>query len=108
MISDTTLHVGMLCYPRRTQLDMTGPYEVLARLPDTKVHILWKETAPVKTETGFCIVLDLELRSANGNRGNTEGVRISIQSEERFPGGICNEVKERPQKNEEVGLPIGR
>lgn len=61
MTFDTTLHVGMVCYPRLTQLDMTGPYEVLARMPDAKVHILWKDTAPVKTETGFCIVPDLKL-----------------------------------------------
>ena len=29
--------IGMLIFPRLTQLDMTGPYEVLARLPDTTV-----------------------------------------------------------------------
>ena len=29
--------IGMLIFPRLTQLDMTGPYEVLARLPNTKV-----------------------------------------------------------------------
>ena len=30
----------MLIFPRLTQLDMTGPYEVLARLPNTKVHLV--------------------------------------------------------------------
>lgn len=58
------LEVGMLCYPRLTQLDMTGPYEVLSRMSDTQVHILWKDTAPVKTEGGFCIVPNLKLRDA--------------------------------------------
>ena len=28
----------MLLFPRMTQLDLTGPYEVLARLPNTKVE----------------------------------------------------------------------
>ena len=32
--------IGMLIFPRLTQLDMTGPYEVLARLPNTKVHLV--------------------------------------------------------------------
>lgn len=55
------LQVGMLCYPRLTQLDLTGPYEVLSRMPDAQVHILWKDRVPVKTERGFCIMPDLKL-----------------------------------------------
>ena len=35
-----TRRIGMLIFPRLTQLDMTGPYEVLARLPDTKVDLV--------------------------------------------------------------------
>ena len=33
--------IGMLIFPRLTQLDMTGPYEVLARLPNTR-SIWWR------------------------------------------------------------------
>jgi cyclohexyl-isocyanide hydratase len=61
LMAKNPLQVGMLCYPRFTQLDLTGPYEVLSRMPDTQVHILWKDTAPVKTEGGFCIVPNLKL-----------------------------------------------
>ncbi len=61
-----SLHIGMLCYPRLTQLDLTGPYEVLSRMPDPQIHILWKETAPVKTEHGFCLVPDLRMRDSPG------------------------------------------
>jgi cyclohexyl-isocyanide hydratase len=64
MMNKGLLQVGMLCYPRITQLDLTGPFEVLARMPDTKVHILWKDTSPVKDERGFVIVPDLTLRDA--------------------------------------------
>ena len=60
-MGERPLQVGMLCYPRLTQLDLTGPYEVLSRMPDAEVHILWKDTAPVKTERGFCIVPTLSL-----------------------------------------------
>ncbi|HEX8030691.1 MAG TPA: SsrA-binding protein SmpB, partial [Vicinamibacterales bacterium] len=38
------------------QLDMTGPYEVLARLPNTKVHLISHTMAPVKTDRGMEIV----------------------------------------------------
>jgi cyclohexyl-isocyanide hydratase len=48
--------VGMLIFPRLTQLDMTGPYEVLARLPDTAVHLVAHSMAPVKTDRGMEIV----------------------------------------------------
>jgi cyclohexyl-isocyanide hydratase len=48
--------IGMLVFPRLTQLDMTGPYEVLARLPNTKVHLVAHTMAPVKTDRGMEIV----------------------------------------------------
>ena len=48
--------IGMLIFPGLTQLDMTGPYEVLARLPDTKVHLVAHAMAPVKTDRGMEIV----------------------------------------------------
>jgi cyclohexyl-isocyanide hydratase len=46
----------MLIFPRLTQLDMTGPYEVLARLPDTKVELVAATLAPVTTDRGMQIV----------------------------------------------------
>jgi len=48
--------IGMLIFPRLTQLDMTGPYEVLARLPNTKVHLVAHTLDPVKTDRGMMIV----------------------------------------------------
>jgi cyclohexyl-isocyanide hydratase len=48
--------IGMLVFPRLTQLDMTGPYEVLARLPNTKVLLVAHTMAPVKTDRGMEIV----------------------------------------------------
>lgn|SRR5262249_3433128 len=64
MKDERPLQVGMLCYPRLTQLDLTGPCEVLSRMPNTEVHILWKNNAPVKTESGFCIVPNLTLHES--------------------------------------------
>jgi cyclohexyl-isocyanide hydratase len=48
--------IGMLVFPRLTQLDMTGPYEVLARLPNTRVLLVAHTIAPVKTDRGMEIV----------------------------------------------------
>jgi cyclohexyl-isocyanide hydratase len=47
---------GMLIFPQLTQLDMTGPYEVLARLPNTKVLLVAHTMAPVTTDRGMQIV----------------------------------------------------
>jgi cyclohexyl-isocyanide hydratase len=51
-----TRRIGMLIFPRLTQLDMTGPYEVLARLPDTKVDLVARTLEPVTTDRGMQIV----------------------------------------------------
>ena len=48
--------IGMLLFPRLTQLDLTGPYEVLARLPNTTVHLVAQGLDPVKTDRGLMIV----------------------------------------------------
>ena len=54
MASERT--VGMLLFPRLTQLDLTGPYEVLARLPNTKVLLVAHSLAPVETDRGLTIL----------------------------------------------------
>ncbi len=53
--------IGMLIFPRITQLDMTGPYEVLARVPNTKVHLVAHSMAPVTTDRGMQIVPTITL-----------------------------------------------
>ncbi|RLM48964.1 DJ-1/PfpI family protein, partial [Halobellus sp. Atlit-31R] len=40
-------HIGMLLFPQVTQLDLTGPAQFLSRVPGARVHLLWKEAAPV-------------------------------------------------------------
>jgi cyclohexyl-isocyanide hydratase len=51
-----TLQIGMLLYPGLTQLDLTGPFEVLHRIPDVKVHLVWKDTQPVRADSGLSLV----------------------------------------------------
>jgi cyclohexyl-isocyanide hydratase len=48
--------IGLLLFPAMTQLDFTGPYEVLARLPDTVVHVVAKTREPVRTDRGLVLL----------------------------------------------------
>jgi cyclohexyl-isocyanide hydratase len=51
-----TTHIGMLLYPGLTQLDLTGPFEVLHRVPGARVHLVWKDTRPVVADSGLGLV----------------------------------------------------
>ena len=51
-----TRRIGMLIFPRLTQLDMTGPYEVLVRLRNTTVDLVSRTRGPVTTDRGMQIV----------------------------------------------------
>ncbi|MGE9553545.1 DJ-1/PfpI family protein [Erwinia amylovora] len=48
--------IGLLLFPALTQLDLTGPYEVFARAPDTDVHLIWKNLDPVVSDRGMAIL----------------------------------------------------
>lgn len=50
-----TLHIGFLVFPHVTQLDLTGPAQVLSRVPGAKVHLVWQRLEPVMTDVGFTI-----------------------------------------------------
>lgn len=52
------LNVGFLLFPRLTQLDLTGPYEVLSRLPGANVRLVWKTPEPVRADTGIALLPD--------------------------------------------------
>ena len=51
--------VGFLVFPDITQLDLTGPWEVLSALPDTQALLVWKDTAPVRATKGLRLVPDV-------------------------------------------------
>jgi cyclohexyl-isocyanide hydratase len=50
------INIGILLFPRVTQLDATGPAQVLARTPGATLHMIWKTRDPVPTDAGFSIV----------------------------------------------------
>jgi cyclohexyl-isocyanide hydratase len=59
-----TIRIGMLLFPKLTQLDLTGPYEVLARLPNAEISLVWKNLEPVHAGTGLGILPTCTLAAA--------------------------------------------
>ncbi len=49
------LQIGFLVFPRVQQLDLTGPHEVFASLPDATVHLVWKTLEPVVSSNGLVL-----------------------------------------------------
>jgi cyclohexyl-isocyanide hydratase len=49
-------HIGFVLFPRLTQLDLTGPYEVLSRMPDAEIDLVAKTRDPVQSDRGLVIV----------------------------------------------------
>ncbi len=45
--------IVMLAYPQMTQLDLTAPFEVFARLPGAKVDLVWKTPGPITDSSGL-------------------------------------------------------
>jgi hypothetical protein len=45
------LQIGLLVFPRVTQLDLTGPVQVFSSLPDAKLHLVWKRIEPVPSDS---------------------------------------------------------
>jgi cyclohexyl-isocyanide hydratase len=64
MNQPSTLTVGMLLFDGLTQLDLTGPYEVLARMPGTRVILVAPTHAAVQSEWGLTITPDATFASA--------------------------------------------
>jgi cyclohexyl-isocyanide hydratase len=52
----SNFNVGFVIFPDLTQLDFTGPLQVLARLPQSAIHIIAKSEAPVPSDCGLSLV----------------------------------------------------
>src|SRR2546423_11856127 len=45
------LQIGLLVFPKVTQLDLTGPVQVFSSVPGAKVHLIWKRIEPVPSDS---------------------------------------------------------
>lgn len=69
--------LGFIVFPKITQLDFTGPLQVLTRLPDVEVHIVAKTMEPVPSDgvlripptTSFADCPQLDMLCAPGGAG---------------------------------------
>jgi cyclohexyl-isocyanide hydratase len=63
-ITTRPLSVGCLIFERMDQIDFTGPFEVLSRMPDTAVQIIGKEPAPIRDVQGLRLSPDVSIAEA--------------------------------------------
>jgi cyclohexyl-isocyanide hydratase len=55
-VSLAKTRIGLVLFPRLTQLDLTGPAEVFGRMPNAEVLLLWKTLEPVPSDRGLSIL----------------------------------------------------
>lgn len=55
-MNSAQIEIGLLFFPGMTQLDVTGPFEVLARLPGARIHLLWKRIEPITSDVGLTLM----------------------------------------------------
>lgn len=63
-ITTRPLSVGCLIFPQMDQIDFTGPFEVLSRMPDTTVQIMARELTPVCDVQGLQLAPDMRIAEA--------------------------------------------
>lgn len=62
--ADARLGIGIIIFPRMDQIDFTGPFEVLSRVPNATVHVLWKEKSPIRDIKGLILTPEETLAEA--------------------------------------------
>lgn len=50
-----SLQIGIVLFPRVTQLDFTGPLQVFSSVPGASVHLIWKRIEPVTSDSVLII-----------------------------------------------------
>ena len=60
------LTIGLVLFPDLTLLDLAGPFEVLARLPGAKLHLLAPKLEPVPSDRGLVVMPDTRFEDAPG------------------------------------------
>ena len=58
------LTIGALVYPRMDQMDFTGPFEVLSRIPGASFLVVGKEKAPIRDQRGLLLTPETDFREA--------------------------------------------
>ena len=59
------MRIAFLLFPNVTQLDLTGPAQVLSRLPDARIELVAKGLDPVPTDAGFPLLPSATFETAS-------------------------------------------
>jgi cyclohexyl-isocyanide hydratase len=58
------LTIGCLIFSRMDQIDFTGPFEVLSRIPDSTIHVMAKTQSPVRDIQGLILTPEMSIADA--------------------------------------------
>jgi cyclohexyl-isocyanide hydratase len=58
------LAIGALVFPRLDQIDFTGSFEVLSRIPDSGIHVIAKTKSPVRDIQGLILTPEMSIAEA--------------------------------------------
>jgi cyclohexyl-isocyanide hydratase len=61
---DIHLTIGGLIFPDMDQCDFTGPFEALARVPNSRFMTIWKDKNPVRDLAGMQLLADTTIDEA--------------------------------------------
>ena len=55
------LTIGVLIFPRMGQIDFTGPFEVLSRIPNSTIHVIAKSQSTVRDIQGLILTPGMDI-----------------------------------------------
>ena len=58
------LTIGCLIFPRMDQIDFTGPFEVLSRIPNSTIHVIAKTKSPLRDIQGLILTPEMTIAEA--------------------------------------------
>jgi cyclohexyl-isocyanide hydratase len=58
------LRIGGLIFPRLDQIDFTGPFEVLSRIPNSTIHVIANTMSPVRDVQGLILTPEMNIADA--------------------------------------------
>jgi len=61
---DSHIQIGSLLFDRLDQIDLTGPFEVFSRIPNSTYRVFGKTTAPLRDLRGLRMMADATLAEA--------------------------------------------
>ena len=68
--SEKHLDIGAIIFPEVDQADLTGPFEVLSKLPNSNFLVLAKETTPVRYIMGLFLTPNMTFAEVDHQETN--------------------------------------